>query len=290
MTFEKLLDIILKTEELDHYSFSGNCFSMAYALKSFLPESKIVVSFNKRLFKENNKYVGHCAIKCNGLILDGEGIISEEDFLSWGMLDEHDLSYIEGTNISKKEWKTQAYEAEIMEVSENDIEKYIDLEVVNAVKDLIEVGQNAQYARLSDVLSDHLNMFNKLNIDLLKEFPEFLYSGEGYRLLVLKNSKSKVKSLEHQSFSKDLNGVKDFSENYIENDIDSYSQGYKRLIKAEITGFDVEKAMKFLSENHLGITKKSYDSWKNEKEVISFEVKNIQEINLAIIEANNNEQ
>lgn len=285
MTFKKLLDIILKTEALDEFSFSGNCFSMAYTLNELLPESKIVISFNKRLWLEKKQYIGHCAIKYNNQILDGEGLISEEDFQSWGMLDEHDLSYIEGTSISKKEWIKDAYEAEIIEVSKNDITDYVDLDVVETVKELILVGVDAHYIRLAELLSDHLNMLNKLDIELLKEFPEFLYAGEAYRLLVLKNSKSKVKSLENQSFSKNLEGSKDFVENYMENDMASYKLGHKRLFKADIVGFDLEKAIKFLSDNKLGITLKTYNSWKDENEVISFEVKNIQEIDISIVES-----
>lgn len=137
LDFNKLLKVILKSEDLEPYCFSGNCFSTAYALHELCPESKIVVSFNKRIFKENGRFIGHCGIRVNGIIIDGEGVIEEEDFLAWGMLDEHDLSYIESTSITAKEWSIEAYEASIIEVEPHDIMSAVDLDIVEEVKNII---------------------------------------------------------------------------------------------------------------------------------------------------------
>jgi hypothetical protein len=284
MTFDKLLNAILNSPDLAEFSFGGNCFSMAYALKTLIPESSIVISQNKRLFKESKRHVGHCGIKFNNTILDGEGIITEDDFLSWGMLDEHDLSYIENTSITKDEWKTEAYESEIIKMSISDMEDLIDPRTVQIIQDIINDYINEDYAKLADLLSDHLYMTNKLDFDFLSKFNEFLYEGEGYRLLVLKTSKSKVKDLIHQSFSKDLLGIKEFIENYKKDDKDALLKGTKRLFKSKIKGFDVGKALKFLSDNKLGITQKTYENWENENEVLSFEVFQTEELDLSVIQ------
>lgn len=284
MTFEKLLNAILNSPELAEFSFGGNCFSMAYALKTFIPDASIVISQNKRLFKESKRHVGHCGIKFNNAILDGEGIITEDDFLSWGMLDEHDLSYIENTSITKDEWKTEAYEAEIIEISVSDMGDLIDFKTVQIIQDIINDYINEDYAKLADLLSDHLYMTNKLDFDFLSKFNEFVYEGEAYRLLVLKTSKSKVKDLTHQSFSKDLLGIKEFIENYKRDDKDVFLKGTKKLFKAQIKGFDVGKALKFLHDKKLGITQKTYENWESEKELLSFEVSQAEELDLSIVQ------
>jgi hypothetical protein len=280
MKFEHLLTLILKTPELEDYSFSGNCFSMAYALHMLIPDSKIVVSCNERLLKEKKRYVGHCGIKFNGLILDGEGLMPEDDFLSWGMLDDTDYSYIEGTSITKKEWSKEAFEAVIIEASPEDILYAVDLDTVNKIKDLINEKNNEYYAVLADMISDHVWNCSGMKTEFLHNFSEFLYQGIGYRLLILKNKKSKIKSLENQSFSKSIKGVQNFIDNYKDEDLNSYESGHKRLLKANITGFDVHKAITFLYENKLGITQSTFDKWNSENEIIAFEVNDVKEINL----------
>ena len=136
MEIESLLKLILSKDELEEYAFGGDCFSMAFALHELCPQSKIKLSCNKALY-EYNRYVGHCAIELEGYYIDGNGTINPDEFLSWGMLADDDESYIEDTKISMKAWKTLAYEAQIVELSVDQLRNIVDMSVVEKIRKIL---------------------------------------------------------------------------------------------------------------------------------------------------------
>ena len=66
-----------------------------------------------------------------------------------------------------------------------------------------------KYWILADHLSDHLWMTNNLDLDILKDFPEFHYEGEGFRVLFLDNKKElNLKDCLGRSFAKSISFCK----------------------------------------------------------------------------------
>lgn len=138
LSLEDLVKLIISKDELSEYAFAGNCFNMAVALKSLAPEAEIVVSCNKAIHEHSRNFIGHCAIKFKDHYIDGDGTLSEDDFLSWGMLDEQDFSYIEKIpEISKKRWKTLAHESVFIPVTESDLESYLDQKTIKKIKEIL---------------------------------------------------------------------------------------------------------------------------------------------------------
>lgn len=134
---QELVNKIISHEELSEYAFGGYCFSMAVALHRFYPESSIIVAFNKAIYEHKGTYIGHCAIEVEGHIIDGDGVIEKDTFLSWGMLADDDYSYISGTKISKSSWKQLAYESEQKTIFENELNEYIDQSVVEKILSIL---------------------------------------------------------------------------------------------------------------------------------------------------------
>lgn len=138
MTLKKLVKLILSKDELENYAFSGNCFTMAVALKDLVPEAQIFVVCNEPIHKYTGKFIGHCAIKYQDKFIDGNGIIEPIDFESWGMLDNEDTSYIENIpQISPKKWKELSNEVKVIEVTVADLDDYIDQENLAKIKEIL---------------------------------------------------------------------------------------------------------------------------------------------------------
>lgn len=136
-SLKELVDKIIAHDELSEYSFGGNCFNMAVSLHRIYPQSKIVVSFNQALYEHKGQYIGHCAIEVENHLIDGDGIIDKDEFLSWGMLAEDDHSYLMGTKISHSSWKVLAYEADQKTISENELSEYIDESIIEKILSIL---------------------------------------------------------------------------------------------------------------------------------------------------------
>ena len=132
-----------------------------------------------------------------------------------------------------------------------------------------------KYWALADHLSDHLWMTNNLDLDLLKQFPEFIYEGEGYRVLFLdKKEDLDVSGFTGKSFSTSKEGLDLYIENVEDYNRDVQEGKVRLFFKAEIIGFDIRKALTFFKDNE-GLTEKTIAAFIDEDEVISFEVSNL---------------
>lgn len=127
---------------------------------------------------------------------------------------------------------------------------------------------------LCEHLSDHFWQRNNLDFDFLKEFPEFTFEGVGFRCLWLESKD--VYDMTNQSFSKTLNGIKQFLDNVKNYDKDFIENKSPYLFKAKIIGFDVPLALSIIKKNDLIIC----ENFINEEEVLSFNVYNVEEITL----------
>lgn len=134
---QNLLNLIVSKGELSQYAFGGNCFNMAVALNRLYPESSIVVSYNEAIYEVKNQYIGHAAIEIDGHIIDGDGLIDKDSFLSWGMLADDDYSYIQNTSISVNDWRTLAYESKKKVVPAEDLQEYIDESIISIIMEIL---------------------------------------------------------------------------------------------------------------------------------------------------------
>lgn len=136
-SLKELVEKIISHDELAEYAFGGNCFSMAVALHRFYPQSTIVVAYNTALYEHKNQFIGHCAIEVENHIIDGDGIIGQDEFLAWGMLGDDDITHLKGTKISANQWKSLAYEASKKNITEDDLEDYIDESVIEKILSIL---------------------------------------------------------------------------------------------------------------------------------------------------------
>lgn len=127
-----------------------------------------------------------------------------------------------------------------------------------------------KYDMLAEHLGDHLWARSSLDLDLLKEYPEFRFEGICYRVLFLDPQEAVNESLmEGKSFSKSLVGL----DSYIAN-VEEFNPGItkeKRMVKlrSQVEGFDVQAALVFFKKNR-GLTKETIGCFLPEEEVISF--------------------
>lgn len=135
-----------------------------------------------------------------------------------------------------------------------------------------------KYWELADTLSDHLWMRNELDYNLLKEFPEFFYKGEGFRVLFLdQDDKVNLEGFTNKSFSTSKNGILEFIEKTETYNHDVQEGKIRKFYKGQIEGFNVQKAMRYF-QKYGGLTENTIEAFIDEEEIISFQIKQIQEI------------
>jgi hypothetical protein len=130
-----------------------------------------------------------------------------------------------------------------------------------------------RYEVLADYLRDHLWMRNKLDYDFLASFPEFIYTGLGYRVLFFASEKDATpRSCKNQSFSKTKEGAKEFILNAQTYDKDFVLNLKPYVFESQIEGFDIHLALMYFKSNRglVDLSAKTIETFINEDEIIAF--------------------
>lgn len=121
LSHEEIIEIIAAAQ-LSAVAASGNCFTVALALKkTILKDGALTVAANVQILKEKNRYIGHAAVRHAGAFYDGEGWKDWDQFMSWGSLDPEDGEWAELAGLSLKRWSLLAHRAKIYEVDEEEL-------------------------------------------------------------------------------------------------------------------------------------------------------------------------
>jgi len=76
-------------EKYQGSGFSGDCGNFAIALNHHLGNiGKYFAGINTKLWDLNVYFLGHVALKVNGVLYDINGVLDEEVLKSWGQVDE----------------------------------------------------------------------------------------------------------------------------------------------------------------------------------------------------------
>jgi len=128
-------EIVQKIKDLKLYGFGGFCADAAIQInhKIFNGEGEYIVAVNKFLFEKEDRIVGHVAVRYNEKLWDAEGLTTEEKLESWGMVDENDPDYNE-----HPQWNADAaYEAELLEMDEDELMRYFDICQPSTLKEVM---------------------------------------------------------------------------------------------------------------------------------------------------------
>lgn len=109
----RALEIMKEARKLGLKTMGGECAEVAVAMNQVIFEGKgEVVACVNRAFDDKDVFLGHAALrihdKSSWVNIDGEGIKSDDDLMSWGMLDHSDIDYAARARSLGIEWTEEA--------------------------------------------------------------------------------------------------------------------------------------------------------------------------------------
>ena len=183
-------EIVKKIKDLKLYGFGGFCADAALQInnKVFNGEGEYVAAANKFWWEKENRIIGHVVVKYNNSYWDAEGETTLEKVESWGMLDEEDPEYSDHPDWTPED----AYEVELLELSEDEVMKYFDICRPQTLKEVMSFLFENEEKKLK--LELRKNNFSKIshwtkpikNISILKDPNSLdLFDQNGYHLTLI---------------------------------------------------------------------------------------------------------
>jgi hypothetical protein len=113
----------IKAMNLD--GWGGKCFEAAVKINQavFNGKGTYLAACNRFMHEIEDQFIGHVVVKFGDDLWDTDGLTEMDRLESWGMLDPHDSEYSGILGWTEE----SAYEVKIMELTENEMRRYLDV-------------------------------------------------------------------------------------------------------------------------------------------------------------------